>query len=130
MKIYCCECEYMVEARLTTGKEIYPRRYDLRDIPFWKCDTCGNYVGCHYRSKESTRPLGYIPSREIKNARRHIHNILDPIWQSGKMPRRGVYNYISDRLGWVYHTAKIGSIDEARHVYKIVQDLSKELAND
>ena len=84
MNIRCCGCQKKVEARLTDGSEIYPHRKDLYSLPFWKCDVCGNFVGCHHKTKNRTRPLGCIPTPEIKNARKHIHAILDPLWQSGK----------------------------------------------
>jgi hypothetical protein len=122
MLIRCCGCEKKVEARLTDGGEIYPRRPDLKSLPFWKCDACGNYVGCHHKTKNRTQPLGCIPTPEIKNARQHIHKLLDPIWQSGKMKRKELYKILSDRLGWKYHTANIRSVEEAREVYHIIQE--------
>ena len=122
MLIRCCGCEKKVEARLTDGGEIYPHRPDLKSLPFWKCDACGNYVGCHHKTKNRTQPLGCIPTPEIKNARQHIHKLLDPIWQSGKMKRKEIYKILSDRLGWKYHTANIRSVEEARKVYRIIQE--------
>lgn len=124
--IYCCGCEEEVPARLTDGREIYPHRPDLGDLPFWRCDVCNNFVGCHHKTQNRTRPLGVIPTPDIKNARQHIHRILDPLWKSGKWSRRALYAEISKRLGWQYHTAEIKSVEEAREVYKIVRDLAKE----
>ena len=120
MEIMCCGCDERVQARLTDGSEIYQHREDLYSLPFWKCDTCGNFVGCHYKTKNRTAPLGCIPTPELKEARKHIHSLLDPIWQSGEMTRKEVYKRLSDELGWKYHTAKIRSIGEARNVYKII----------
>ena len=122
MLIRCCGCEKKVEARLTNGGEIYPHRPDLKSLPFWKCDACGNYVGCHHKTKNRTQPLGCIPTPEIKNARQHIHKLLDPIWQSGKIKRKELYKILSDSLGWKYHTANIRSVEEARNVYRIIQE--------
>jgi len=122
MIIYCCCCMEKVSARLTSGAEIYPHRPDLASLPFWKCDTCGNYVGCHHKTSNRTQPLGCIPTPELKNARNHIHKLLDPIWQGGKMGRRELYKAISGRLGWKYHTAKIRSVEEAREVYRVIKD--------
>lgn len=122
MLIRCCGCEKKVESRLTDGGEIYPHRPDLKSLPFWKCDACGDYVGCHHKTKNRTQPLGCIPTPEIKNARQHIHKLLDPIWQSGKMKRKELYKILSDRLGWKYHTANIRSVEEAREVYRIIQE--------
>ena len=120
-EIYCCGCGEKVQARLTDGGEIYPHRQDLYSLPFWKCDACGNYVGCHHKTKNRTAPLGCIPTPELKNARNYIHRLLDPIWQSGKMGRKEIYKKRSDELGWKYHTAQIRSVEEARKVYRIVK---------
>lgn len=126
MKLYCCGCQKDVSARLTDGGEIYPHRPDLSALPFWRCDACRNYVGCHHKTGNPANPLGCIPTPELKRARNHIHAILDPIWQSGKMARTTLYAAISKRTGWKYHTAKIRTIEEARTVYKIVRELSKQ----
>ena len=130
MNIHCCGCNQKVNARLTDGREIYPHRSDLATLPFWKCDTCGNFVGCHHKTKNRTRPLGCIPTPEIKKARQHIHALLDPLWQSVKRKRSArtrIYNAISEKLGWSYHTANIRSIEEAREVYRVILDIKKQL---
>lgn len=117
MTLYCCGCSTDVNARLTDGREIYPHRPDLYSLPFWRCDNCKNYVGCHHKSKNRTHPLGCIPTPEIKEARKKIHAIIDPMWKSGAMTRKDVYEAISKAVGWKYHTAKIRTIDEARAAY-------------
>jgi hypothetical protein len=119
--IYCCGCEHKVNARLTDGAEVYPHRNDLKHLPFWKCDACGNYVGCHHKTKNRTQPLGNIPTPELRNARNHIHKLLDPLWQSGSYKRKSLYCELSEAIGWKYHTAKIKSLEEAREVYKLIK---------
>lgn len=123
MKIHCCGCGFKVNARLTNGAEIYPHRNDLNKLPFWKCDACGNFVGCHHKTSKPTQPLGCIPTPEIKKARQHIHQVLDPLWQSGKYKRGQVYKMISDKFGWKYHTASIKTIEEARDIYRFIKTL-------
>ncbi len=121
-KIWCCGCSDKVGARLTNGGEIYPHRADLSKLTFWKCDICKNFVGCHHKTKNRTQPLGCIPTREIKEARKHIHKILDPLWKSGRHNRNRLYGRISDHVGWEYHTAQIRSIEEARKIYRFIKD--------
>ena len=121
--IFCCGCGHEVEARLTDGKEIYSHRTDLYDLPFWKCDACKNYVGCHYKTKNRTNPLGNIPTPEIKKARQHIHAILDPLWEPNRYNRRKIYEKLSEALGYPYHTGEIKTIEEARRIYLIVKGL-------
>lgn len=125
--IYCTGCRHDVEARLTDGRERYPHRPDLAEIPFWKCDTCGNYVGCHWKTTRPTRPLGCIATPEILNARKKIHALLDPLWKSDKIKRGQAYAHISKMLGYPYHAGEIRSIEEARTVYRIVAELHNRL---
>ena len=117
-RIHCCACGGDVDARLTDGGEIYPHRPDLHSLPFWRCDACWNFVGCHHKTKNRTEPLGCIPTVELKEARKKLHALIDPIWQSGKMGRRELYEAISREVGWNYHTAKTRTMDEARAAYR------------
>lgn len=126
--IFCCGCGKDVSARLTDGETVYPGRPDLAALPFWKCETCGNFVGCHHKTDNPTRPLGCIPTPEIKKARQHIHRILDPIWNSGLAPRGKVYSLLAARMGRKhYHTAEIRTVEEAREVYRNVRAIAREL---
>lgn len=126
--IYCCGCGHDVQARLTNGSEVYPHRGDLKQIPFWKCDGCGNFVGCHHKTRNPSRSLGVIPTPELRSARKKIHKILDPIWEDGHMPRGKVYHEIACSIGvQKYHTAEIRTIEKAREVYRAILDIKKDL---
>lgn len=121
--LYCCGCKERVVPILIYGTDVYPHRIDLADKLFWYCIACGNYVGCH---PGGDRPLGNIPTPELRKARQHIHAILDPIWKSKRLSRSAIYAMISEQVGWNYHTAKIRTIEEARKVYQIVQGISRK----
>lgn len=130
MKLWCCGCGKDVEPRLTDGAEIYPHRSDLSDLPFWKCDACKNFVGCHHKTRNRTKPLGCIPTPEIKKARNRIHRLLDPIWREGRMPRRELYQAIATRIGIEeYHTAEIRTVEEAQKVYRTVKTITSTLSD-
>lgn len=124
--LWCCSCQQDVDARLTSGAEVYPHRPDLADVPRWKCDGCGNHVGTHHKTKNRTKPLGNIPSDEIKRARIHIHALIDPEWKSGRMRRRQLYGKLSKALGYTYHTGEIKTIEEARNIYRVAQKVIRE----
>lgn len=124
--IYCCGCIANINARLTDGSEIYPHRHDLANRPFWICDKCQNYVGCHYKTKDSTKPLGCIPTREIRVARSFIHGVIDPICKNGKISRGRLYDRMRVALGYPYHTAEIKSIEQARDVYRAAKKIERE----
>ena len=121
MKIWCCQCEKDIEARLTTGAEIYPHRPDLAWIPRWVCDTCGNHVGTHYKTAAPTKPLGNIPSREIKEARIRIHALIDPAWKRQRVRRGTLYAHLSAALGRPDHTAELRTLAEAEAIYTAAQ---------
>jgi len=124
--IYCCGCEGQVKARLTDGLEIYPHNHDTCSLPFWKCDECGNYVGCHHKHEDfhkRTDPLGVIPTPELRNARKHIHSLIDPVWKEGHMKRHILYFLLSMKLGYDFHTSGICTIEEARRVYRDARSL-------
>lgn len=127
MKIYCCACTHHVEARLTNGGEIYPHRPDLRNLPFWICDLCSNFVGCHHKTANSTAPLGCIPTEEIRNIRKSIHALIDPLYKFGGISRRKLYEKMSKAVGWEYHTAKIRTIEEAHTAYEAAKRISEEV---
>lgn len=118
--IWCCTCGCHVAARLTSGQEIYPHRGDLQDLPFWKCDQCANYVGCHRNSKNLVA-LGCIPTPQLRAARKQLHGLIDSIWQSGRMRRRDLYAAISLELGWKFHAGGTKTMEEVGAALKVVR---------
>lgn len=127
-RIHCCGCQKEISARLTDGKEIYPHRDDLANLPFWRCDTCGNYVGCHHKTDNPTNPLGVIPTPALRQARQQVHQALDPVWKSGRLSRQQTYKRMADLLGLRrYHTANIVTLEEANRALKTVAHLRKNL---
>ena len=127
MWIYCTGCEELVDARLTGGREVYPRRPDLFRLAFWKCDTCGALVGCHHKNEKRNRPLGYLATPEIRRWRMKIHQLLDPLWQNGLVKRKTLYKKISRALGHEYHNAQLYDAEEAQFVYDIVKGIKDTL---
>ena len=127
MKIYCTGCEQDVDARLTNGAEVYPHRPDLADYPFWHCDTCGNWVGCHHKTGTPTKPLGVIPTKKLKQWRQVIHAQLDPMWKEGNWNRKNLYAHLNIKLGYNYNTAQIKSVDEAQKVLEAIKQLKLEV---
>lgn len=121
-KIFCVECQSENECSMIDGSIAYPHRRDLWKKNFWQCPDCKNFVGTHNKG-QSTKPLGCIPNKEMKNARQYIHALIDPIWKSKKESRGSVYKKISNQVGYEYHTGELRTIDEARRVYKIAKEI-------
>lgn len=124
MIIWCCQCAHEVDATLTDGLHVYPHRLDLHALPFWICPTCYNYVGCHNKTANPTKPLGNIPNKEIRAKRQEIHRILDPLWKNKGVPRGKIYAKLSRELGYEYHTAEIKSLEEAENVLSLVKHMA------
>lgn len=130
--IYCCKCEKVVAARLTDGREIYPHLSRLADHPYWKCDACGCYVGCHHRHKNKakrTSPLGVIPTPEIRKVRSDIHAVIDPLWRRKhpRISRRAIYSILAQKLGKeIYHTGGIRTLAEAEEVFRVALEIKQK----
>lgn len=124
MNIYCCGCKKEVEARLTNGGELYPHRHDLRYLPFWICGNCKSMVGCHHKTNDRTRPLGFLATAELRRAKKEIHKILDPIWKNGTLSRKQVYALISKSIGYQFHTAEIKSLEDGRKAYRVILEIA------
>lgn len=99
------DCPYCGNApQLITGKELYQHRPDLADKKFWKCFTCGAYVGCHPGSE---RPLGTLANAADRQWRSMAHQEFDQIWKSGEMLRSQAYRWLAEQVGvTVVHIGK------------------------
>jgi len=111
-ELYCGGCERNTNARLTTGREVYPNRPELHLLPLWICDACRNYVGCHHKTDDFTRPLGSIPSKQVRAMRTRLHAIIDPMWKSGRMSRVELYQRLSQWFGRSFHVAELNTVEE------------------
>ena len=125
MILHCCGCSLIVVPRLTNGAEIYPHREDLSELNFWVCDDCGNYVGCHKDVNDT--PLGSIPSPEIRECRRKLHSIIDPLWRRGLINRSDLYNALTSKLGYEYHTGQVNTVRDYVEVKEIISDIAMDL---
>lgn len=123
--VYCCNCQSDMICNLIDATTAYPHRNDIY-AHFWQCPSCKHFVGCH-KGKKGYKPLGVIPTPQIKYARSKLHEIIDPLWQKGKISRSDLYRKISEYLGWNYHTAELRTIDDCRKVWVFVKGLEKTL---
>lgn len=117
-KPICSNC--IMEAELVTGEVIYPHRPDLSKLYFWKCDSCGAFVGTHRNSKAHA-PLGTLADAETRRARSAAHAAFDPIWKSKKMSRSKAYKWLADQMGIEVKKCHISwfNSDECRQVIDV-----------
>lgn len=118
MKLQCINCNKNVEAKLVTGDVIYPHRPDLKNRNFYKCPFCGEYVGCH---PNTTKPLGCIPSKELRQARIKVHDKLDILWKSGKHKRAEIYKTLSEHFGYKYHNGNTKTVAECEEAIQVLE---------
>ena len=113
-KIFCVECDEIVQAQRIFGASIYPHRKDLYNKAYYQCPHCGNYVGTH----QDGRPLGTIPTPELRSLRNEVHHIIDEYWLPTKdrKKRKDLYADLSKFLGREYHTGALNRIAECRAV--------------
>lgn len=119
MFIFCNGCTQPVDAVAVSGSDIYPHRSDLANITIFQCPTCKNYVGTH---KSTGKPLGTIPTPELRSIRSMVHSVIDPIWRSKQISRGKLYKDLSEFLGQEYHTGNINSQDEADKLIAYVRE--------
>lgn len=106
------------EANWVENKEIYGRNYG-KSYMMYLCKPCDAYVGCHNNSK---KPLGVMANKELREWRKRVHSLIDPIWRSGKLRRGQVYARLSRALGFQYHTGE-SDIETCKRVLAIAPEI-------
>lgn len=103
-----CSCGRL--ARLVSGREVYPHRPDLHERPFWLCEPCQAYVGCH---PGTSNPLGTPASLANRKARSFAHHALDKLWrgEGAPMSRSEAYEWLSAALEIHPDKCHIGMFD-------------------
>ncbi|MEY8802161.1 zinc-finger-containing protein [Leisingera sp. XS_AS12] len=127
---HCLECGAKEVARVT-GKEVYPGRPDLHDLPMHLC-SCGAYCGCH---PGTDVPLGYPSGAETRRARMLLHkHMIEPIsLQAGRKKRNKVrtalYRFLSSAMGLPRELTHTGmfSVEQCREAWRHLRGVS---AND
>jgi hypothetical protein len=72
---------------------------------------CDAYVGCHKAGPMRGLPKGTLANAELRNARKVLHNNLDPVWQGGYLPRAKVYKLLAVSMGIPQSECHIGMFD-------------------
>jgi len=94
------------EALWVENKAIYGRNYGKSYMCYY-CKPCDAYVGCH---QNTTKPLGVMANKELREWRIKAHAVIDPLWKNGPIKRKTVYKILSREMGFQIH---IGNSDIA-----------------
>jgi hypothetical protein len=133
--IHCSGCKGPVNARLTDGAEIYPHRQDLHRLPFWRCDSCGNYVTgdtlLQFEKKAANqddlvlaffqrhrRKRGWTPS-EVHSAGAYTCTLTST--------RRAISNLTRDGLLRKTEDKRIGPFGRPEHVWRLYEPVQVDL---
>lgn len=84
------------------NKEVYGRNYG-RSYMCYYCKDCDTYVGCHNNTRQ---PLGTMANKELRELRKKVHAKIDPMWNGDKFVRGKLYAFITNQLGYQYHTGE------------------------
>ena len=128
-------------AQLVTGADIYRGSPELASKPYWRCEPCQTWCGCH---AGTNKPLGIPADKATRDARQHVHkDVLDPLWQGAinalgyepedekaraiirNVARKRVYEYLANRMGLTRAETHTGlfSIEQCRQAYRILRDV-------
>ena len=116
------QCPYCFqEAKLVTGKVIYPHRSDLRAKWFYQCAPCDAYVGCH---PNSMNPLGRLANAELRMWKQSAHHVFDKLWKRKLMSRTDAYKMLAQKLGISEKVCHIGmfDVDTCKRVIALARD--------
>lgn len=113
----CRDCK--APGRLTSGREVFPKRPDLAHKGFWVCDGCKARVGCHPGTSVA---LGEMATEALRRARTAAHDSFDPLWRSGRMTRSAAYAWLAEAVGVPADRAHIGMFD-AEKCQRVVEQV-------
>jgi hypothetical protein len=103
------------EAVWVENKEIYGRNYGDSYMVWW-CKPCDAFVGCH---KNTRVPKGrFLAKRELREARKLAHSIIDPLWKSGRYSRNKVYMELARAFKRQVHVGDTETPEECHEIIK------------
>lgn len=105
-------CDYCGrQAKLLTGREVYPHRPDLFRLRFYDCAPCDARVGCHEGTAE---PKGRLANAELRRERQLAHKAFDPLWERRpKAVRLLAYSWLALALDIPVDRCHIAMMDVA-----------------
>jgi len=106
------------EAKWIPNEQVYGRRFGKSYMCYY-CKDCNAYVGCHNNTKQA---LGTMANPALRKMRQHVHGILDPLWESGKMKRKEVYQKLRQIFGKEIHVGE-SDIEQCKDIIRALEKL-------
>ena len=125
--VFCCVCNQDVNVNRVTGRDIYPHRKDLYHLSLIQCEKCKSHAGCH---QNNGKPLGSIPTPELRKLRVQLHARFDYLWKSKQLTRFQAYQQMSEILGKEFHIGDVRSKSEYDKVVAAINKIREKLAKE
>ncbi len=105
------------EAKYGPNEEWYGRRFGKSYMCYY-CKDCDAYVGTH---QNTTKALGTMANKELRNMRMKCHALFDPLWKQGNMKRSMAYKMISDEMGKQVHIGE-SDLETCKRILEYLTD--------
>lgn len=103
------QCPYCHQlSKKVSGKEIYPHHHDLKNLIFYQCLPCDAYIGTY---KGTSKPLGTLASKELREARAKAYAAFERIWIESHLTRSSAYKWLCVKLNISENEANFGLFD-------------------
>lgn len=85
----------------------------------WLCRDCDAYVGCH---KNTKTPKGrFLADKNLREARKLAHAIIDPLWREKGYSRKEVYIRLSDAFGYEIHIGDTETPEQCEEIIRTAE---------
>lgn len=119
-KMICPYCNK--EAPWVENKEKYGKNYGKSYMCYF-CKPCDSYVGCH---ANTTKSLGTMANKELRQWRMKAHEAFDPIWKKKKLNNHTVFNNRKRRFkAYQWLSRELGLV--AAHIGESNIDICKKI---
>ena len=126
-------CPYCTApAVLVNGTALFPFQEDGATELYWTCTPCDAYIGTY---RNSTEPRGRLANPELRDAKRRLHKVYDPLWKAFPKPERTsekhrVRKWLARRLHIPQDQCFFGifDLDMAERAIEICEEVHNEQA--
>jgi hypothetical protein len=91
-KVICPYCGEVAEF-CSSARVYYGKHYG--DIYLCECLPEKAYVGVH---KGTERPKGTLANKELRELRKKVHAVFDPIWKEKRKTRSKAYKWLANEM--------------------------------
>ena len=80
----------------------------------YACLPCDAYVGARLTGNGAYRSLGRLAQAKLRNLKRQVHSLFDPIWKEGRMSRDKAYLQLAKKMNIQREFCHVGMFDETQ----------------